>query len=156
LARLVDDLLDVSRITSGKVVLQTSRVDLCDLVRRCVRSMEHPAREQRHELVARIDCDHAYVEGDPVRLEQIVNNLLTNAIKYTPPGGRIEVSVGLDGEKLIVVRVRDNGIGIAPELLGRVFDLFIQAEPSLDRSKGGLGIGLTLVRALVEMHEGEV
>jgi signal transduction histidine kinase/ActR/RegA family two-component response regulator len=156
LARLVDDLLDVSRITSGKVALQTSRIDLCELIRRCVRGIEEPARQQRHELVARIECDEAFVNGDPLRLEQVVNNLLTNAIKYTPSGGRIEASVQLEGEETVIIRVRDNGLGIAPELLPRVFDLFIQAEPSLDRSKGGLGIGLTLVRALVEMHDGEV
>jgi signal transduction histidine kinase/ActR/RegA family two-component response regulator len=160
LARLVDDLLDVSRITSGKVVLQKKPVDLCELVRRAAKAMEGPAHARRHELVARCDGSTPFVNGDPLRLEQVVNNLLTNAIKYTPSGGKIEVNVetpaAANDAKSVLVRVRDNGMGIPPELMGRVFDLFIQAEPTLDRSQGGLGIGLTLVKALIEMHDGEV
>jgi CheY-like chemotaxis protein/anti-sigma regulatory factor (Ser/Thr protein kinase) len=100
-------------------------------------------------------CDPIFVDGDPVRLEQVVNNLLTNAIKYTPAGGNIRVDVEPD-DGHAVLRVRDNGMGIAAELMPRVFDLFTQAERSLDRAQGGLGIGLTLVRALVEMHDGQV
>jgi CheY-like chemotaxis protein/anti-sigma regulatory factor (Ser/Thr protein kinase) len=113
------------------------------------------AHAQRHEVTVSTSCDRVVVHGDPVRLEQVVNNLLTNAIKYTPAGGRIQLEVGEhDGEA--VLRVRDNGIGIPKELISRVFDLFAQAERSLDRAQGGMGIGLTLVRQLVEMHGGSV
>src|SRR5687768_11892808 len=155
LARLVDDLLDVARITSGKVTLQRQPVDLCELVARAARAVSVLAHAQRHEVTVSTSCDRVVVHGDPVRLEQVVNNLLTNAIKYTLAGGRIQLEVGEhDGEA--VLRVRDNGIGIAKELIGRVFDLFAQAERSLDRAQGGMGIGLTLVRQLVEMHGGSV
>src|SRR5688572_29869061 len=155
LARLVDDLLDVARITSGKVVLQRRAVDLCDLVSRAARAVSVLAHAERHEVTVSTSCDRVVVDGDPVRLEQVVNNLLTNAIKYTPAGGRIQLEVGEHGGDAIL-RVRDNGIGIAKELIGRVFDLFAQAERSLDRAQGGMGIGLTLVRQLVEMHGGSV
>jgi signal transduction histidine kinase/CheY-like chemotaxis protein len=155
LARLVDDLLDVSRITSGKVTLQKRSTDLCDLIRRAATSVSGLARAQRHNVMVKPAGEPVFVDGDPVRLEQVINNLMTNAIKYTPAGGRIELSVAAEGNDA-VLRVIDNGIGIAPELLSRVFDLFTQAEPALDRSQGGLGIGLTLVRALVEMHSGTV
>jgi signal transduction histidine kinase/CheY-like chemotaxis protein len=155
LARLVDDLLDVSRITSGKIALQKKNVDLCELVRVATRSVDGLIRGQRHELVVRTDPGPVYVDGDPVRLEQVINNLLTNAVKYTPPGGRIEIDVHAEDARAVMC-VRDNGIGISPELLPRVFDLFTQSERTLDRAQGGLGIGLTLVRALLEMHGGSV
>ena len=158
LARLVDDLLDVSRITSGKIVLQRRPVDLCDLARRAVKAIDGAARKQRHEVfvAASPNCQPVFVDADPVRLEQVINNLLTNAIKYTPAGGRIILSADIGPDGQAQLRVRDNGMGITPDLLPRVFDLFTQAEPGLDRSQGGLGIGLTLVRALVEMHDGRV
>ena len=155
LARLVDDLLDVSRITSGKIALQRSKVDLCDVVRSATKAVEAPMRAQRHQLNINLSCEPVTVDVDPVRLEQVINNLLTNAIKYTPTGGRIELSVEGDATSAIL-RLRDNGIGMTPDLLPRVFDLFTQAERALDRSQGGLGIGLTLVRTLVEMHGGHV
>jgi signal transduction histidine kinase/ActR/RegA family two-component response regulator len=155
LGRLVDDLLDVSRITTGKVSLQKRPIDLCGLVRAAARTVDGAVHAQRHELLIRTADSPVFVHGDPLRLEQIVNNLLTNAIKYTPPGGKIELSVEGD-ENSAVLCVRDNGIGITPDLVPRVFDLFTQAERALDRSQGGLGIGLTLVRALVEMHGGTV
>src|SRR5688500_2935727 len=156
LARLVDDLLDVERITTGKITLRLERVDLAALARRAVQAVEGNARAQRHEVVVTAPPHPVCVGGDPIRLEQVVNNLLTNAIKYTPPGGRITVAVGVaDGDEA-ELRVRDNGIGITRELLPRVFDLFAQAERSLDRAQGGLGIGLTLVRSLVDMHGGSV
>ncbi|HYO10726.1 MAG TPA: hybrid sensor histidine kinase/response regulator [Tepidisphaeraceae bacterium] len=166
LARLVDDLLDVSRITSGKIVLQRRAVDLCDLAKRAAQAVEGPARSQRHVVSVDVACDPVVVDADPVRLEQVINNLLTNAIKYTPPGGKISLSVATSDagdnavsagrEMQAVLRVRDNGMGIPPELLPRVFELFTQADRALDRAQGGLGIGLTLVRSLIEMHDGKV
>jgi signal transduction histidine kinase/CheY-like chemotaxis protein len=156
LARLVDDLLDVERITTGKITLRLERVDLGALARRAAQAVEGSARAQRHELAVDVPPHPVLVRGDPIRLEQVVNNLLTNAIKYTPPGGRITVGVGLAGGGQAELRVADNGMGIARELLPRVFDLFAQAERSLDRAQGGLGIGLTLVRSLVDMHGGTV
>jgi signal transduction histidine kinase len=155
LARLVDDLLDVSRITSGKIVLQPRTIDLCELVTSSAHAIEASATANRHQLNVMTPAEAIRVWADPVRLEQVINNLLTNAIKYTPAGGLIEVSVTAEGGEAIL-RVRDNGIGIPRELLPRVFELFTQAEPALDRAQGGLGIGLTLVRSLVEMHGGRV
>jgi signal transduction histidine kinase/ActR/RegA family two-component response regulator len=155
LARLVDDLLDVSRITSGKIVLQRKPTDLCELARRAVKAVDGAARKQQHDVDVLTGCESVFVDSDPVRMEQVVNNLLTNAIKYTPAGGSIRVEVDSDNGQALL-RVRDNGMGIPPELMSRVFDLFTQAERSLDRAQGGLGIGLTLVRALVEMHDGQV
>jgi signal transduction histidine kinase/CheY-like chemotaxis protein len=155
LARLVDDLLDVSRITSGKVVLQRKPIDLCELAKRAAQAVRAPMQSQQHTLVLDVECDPVIVDADPVRMEQVINNLLTNAIKYTQPGGKIHLDVK-EKDKDAIIRVRDNGMGIAPELLPRVFDLFTQADRALDRAQGGLGIGLTLVRSLVEMHDGQV
>jgi len=155
LARLVDDLLDVSRITSGKVTLQRTALDLCDVARRCCRLLEAAADARGHRLTTEIACKPIWIDADPVRMEQIINNLLTNAIKYTPAGGLIRLSLHAQGEHA-VLRVNDTGMGISAELLPRVFDLFTQSERALDRSQGGLGIGLTLVRSLVEMHDGTV
>jgi signal transduction histidine kinase/CheY-like chemotaxis protein len=155
LARLVDDLLDVSRITTGKVVLQKRVVDLCMIACAAVRAVEPNARAHRHEISVTTRCSTAYVEGDSVRLEQIINNLLTNAIKYTPNGGSISTTVDQD-EKHVLLRVKDDGLGIPSELLPRIFELFTQADRSLDRAQGGMGIGLTLVKSLVEMHGGTV
>jgi signal transduction histidine kinase/CheY-like chemotaxis protein len=155
LSRLVDDLLDVSRITSGKVALQRRPIDLCELVRRTARVAESAVASQKHELIVDVACQPVLIDADPVRMEQVVNNLLTNAIKYTAPGGKIQLSVkSRDGQA--VLSVRDNGMGMPRELLPRVFDLFTQSDRALDRSQGGLGIGLTLVRSLVEMHDGQV
>jgi signal transduction histidine kinase/CheY-like chemotaxis protein len=153
LGRLVDDLLDVSRVTSGKIVLRKERVDLAALVQRCMVVLA-PALAQ-HQAQLQLAEASQWIEGDHVRLEQVVNNLLQNAIKYTPTGGRILVALDTEGDAL-VLRVRDSGVGISEEMLGRVFDLFTQAENSLDRAKGGMGIGLTLVRTLVELHGGDV
>jgi signal transduction histidine kinase/CheY-like chemotaxis protein len=150
LARLVDDLLDVSRVTSGKVILRRVSTDLAALVERCAGAITGQANVRVH-----VPSEAVYIHADPVRLEQIVTNLLTNAAKYTPAGGDIDVTVAVDGE-LARLEVRDRGIGIAPDMLDRVFDLFTQVEGSLDRSKGGMGIGLTLVRSLVELHGGTV
>jgi signal transduction histidine kinase/response regulator RpfG family c-di-GMP phosphodiesterase len=155
MARLVDDLLDLSRITRGKIKLQKEAVDLAALAGRVVEAMGPLVREHRHDLQAEYPPGPLVLEADPVRLEQILTNLLSNAVKYTDPGGRISLWVGEeDGEA--VLRVRDTGIGIAPDVLPRIFDLFMQAERYLDRSLGGLGIGLTLVRSLVQLHGGSI
>ena len=155
LARLVDDLLDVARVMYGKIALQRSTVDLRDLVESCVRA--HEAAAKTHRLTLTFDKGDApvHVSGDPVRLEQIVGNLLTNAIKYTPQGGSVRTEVFTEGASALV-RVVDSGVGIAENMLPLVFDLFAQADRSLDRSQGGMGLGLTLVRNLVRLHGGEV
>ena len=155
LVRLVDDLLDVSRITRGKVELRRERIDLREVARHAV-EMTRPLVDQRsHELRVELPEEPLILEADATRLEQVLANLLRNAAKYTEPGGRIDLAVRRDGTAALV-SVRDNGIGIAPDLLPRVFELFAQGEQSLDRSGAGLGIGLTLVRSLVEMHGGRV
>jgi CheY-like chemotaxis protein len=155
LSRLVDDLLDVARVTTGKVTLQLAHVELGDIIRRCVQGAELSARAHSIRLRATIDATPMGVLGDAVRLEEIVNNLVTNAIKYSPAHSTVDITGHCDGTDCVVV-IRDRGIGLAPEMLPRVFDLFAQAESSLARSQGGLGIGLTLVRALAELHHGTV
>jgi signal transduction histidine kinase len=154
LKKLVDDLLDIGRITSGKIILKRAEVDLADIVEHCVDAMR--ARSTAHRLDLRLHrTGDGFVSGDSVRLEQIVSNLVSNAIKYTPAGGAIDVFVGRnDGH--VELRVRDSGKGIAPEMLDRIFDLFMQVDVTLDRAEGGMGIGLTLVRKLVELHDGNV
>ena len=155
LTRLVDDLLDVSRVTSGKVSLRKKALDLVALAERSVGTLRPSVEKQGQTLTLALSHEPVWVHADPVRLEQVIGNLVTNASKYTGRDGRIELSVRADGDEA-VVEVRDTGVGIAPEMLGRVFDLFAQVEGTLDRSKGGMGIGLTLVRSLVEMHGGSV
>lgn len=155
LTRLIDDLLEVSRITTGRIHLQKERVGLNGVVERGV-EMTRPLMDQHHhELTVSLSSQPIWVYADPTRLEQVVVNLLTNAVKYTADGGAIAIAVQRIGDEA-VLRVQDSGVGIAPELLPRVFDLFTQAERSLDRSQGGLGIGLSLVRRLVEKHNGKV
>jgi signal transduction histidine kinase/ActR/RegA family two-component response regulator/PAS domain-containing protein len=153
LAQLVDDLLDVTRLISGKVRLRTRVVDLRELVGQTLESLRAAGRASRHFV--HFEGEPVFVDGDPVRLEQIVTNLVENAIKYTAEGGEIEIAVHRAGEDA-QLRVRDNGQGIEPDLLPRIFDLFVQGKQSLDRPRGGLGIGLTLVRRLSEMHGGSV
>jgi signal transduction histidine kinase/integral membrane sensor domain MASE1/ActR/RegA family two-component response regulator len=155
LRRLVDDLLDVSRITRGKIQLSIGRVDLVNVVHAAVETVRPMVESQRHALSVSVRDGAMEIDGDATRLEQVLANLLNNAAKYTEPGGRIWIDVARDGDAACV-RVRDTGIGIAPELLPRVFEMFTQADRSLARSKGGLGIGLTLVRRLVELHGGTV
>ena len=151
LTRLVDDLLDVARVQSGRVELQREVVDLGKLVERCAETLE-PAE---HRRTLHLSTPSLLVDADPARLDQVVTNLLANALKYTAPGGHVWVSVARERDRA-VLRVRDDGIGISREILPRVFDLFVQADRSLDRSKGGLGLGLTLVKRLVELHGGTV
>ena len=154
LRRLVDDLLDVARVSQGKIILRKRRVFLSTIVERAVEGSRVQIDERGHVLSVSLPPE-IEVDADSGRLEQVLVNLLSNAAKYTPAGGRIEISAELRGDE-IVLRVRDNGIGIGPDMLPRVFDLFSQANSSLDRAQGGLGLGLALVRRLVELHGGRV
>jgi PAS domain S-box-containing protein len=152
---LVDDLLEATRISTGAVVLRLERCEAGELIRRAIDGTLHAIAGQGHELSVSIPPGSIWLEADPGRIEQVATNLLVNAVKYTDPGGRIGVSVLREGGEM-VLRVRDSGIGISPELLPRVFELFTQADRSLMRSQGGLGIGLTIVERLVKMHGGAV
>ncbi|MBI2571668.1 MAG: PAS domain S-box protein [Candidatus Schekmanbacteria bacterium] len=155
LARLIDDLMEVSRITTGKVELFQERVDLCGIAKLAVQTVNPIIERHKHELAVSLPREPIWVFADAARMEQVVVNLLSNAAKYTEPGGHISLCVEQRDEEAIL-RVRDAGIGIAPELLPRVFDLFTQAARAPDRSQGGLGIGLTIVHRLVEMHRGRI
>ena len=155
MTRLVDDLLDVSRITRGKVELRKEVVELQSAIARAVATTSPVIASRRHELHTAMPEQPIRVYADPVRLEQIFANLLNNAAKYTQPGGKISFGCQLDKGN-VVLRVRDTGMGIPPQLLPKIFDLFTQGDRSLDRSQGGLGIGLTLVKRLVDMHGGHV
>jgi signal transduction histidine kinase/ActR/RegA family two-component response regulator len=154
-ARLLDDLLDVSRITRGKIELRRRKVDLGAAISEVVESTRSLMNAKAQTLSVALPEDPIYVDTDPTRLTQILSNLLSNATKYTHAGGRIAVACRREGEHAVIV-VRDNGIGIPRETLTRIFDLFAQAEPLAARTQGGLGIGLTLVKNLVEMHGGTV
>jgi PAS domain S-box-containing protein len=155
LTRLVDDLLDVSRVMRGKIDLRRERVALGTIVAHAVETARPLIDAQGHALALEVPPAPLEVDADPVRLAQAVANLLTNAARYTPRGGHIALRVSAaHGEA--VVSVEDDGVGIAPALLPRIFDLFVQADHSIARSQGGLGVGLTLVRSLVEMHGGTV
>jgi PAS domain S-box-containing protein len=153
LTRLVDDLLDVARATAGKITLTRQPVDLRDVAGGGVRSLRESGRARRHRVTFR--AESVIVNADPTRLAQIITNMLDNAVKFTPAGGSVDVDVLREGQEG-VVRVTDNGIGIDPEMLPRVFELFTQVEQPIDRSVGGLGIGLALSRRLVEMHGGTI
>jgi PAS domain S-box-containing protein len=155
MTRLVDDLLDLSRISRGLIRLLKVPLNVAQPVEQAVEGVQPLVRERRLNLSVSLPPEPVYVEADPTRLQQIVGNLLGNAAKYTDPGGTILLTAGQEGSEL-VLRVRDTGIGILPDMLPRIFDLFVQAERRLDRSHGGLGIGLTLVRKLVELHGGSV
>jgi two-component system CheB/CheR fusion protein len=155
LVRLVDDLLDVSRISRGKINLQKQPVDVATLVARAVEGSRPLIEARRHDLKVALPDESIWVEADPIRMAQVLWNLLNNAAKYTPEGGRIWLTAAKEGSEA-VLRVRDTGMGIPPEMLPKMFDLFTQAERTLDRAEGGLGIGLTLVRRLTEMHNGVV
>jgi signal transduction histidine kinase/ActR/RegA family two-component response regulator len=155
LVRLVDDLLDVSRVTRGVIELRREHVDLAAIFAGAVEAAQPMFNARGHEAIVSMPSEPIVLDADPVRLAQVVTNLLVNAAKYTPPTGRIWLTGGRDGPDA-VVRVRDSGAGIDPEFLPRVFDLFSQADRSLARTRGGLGIGLMLVRRLVELHGGTV
>ena len=155
LARLVDDLLDVSRITRGKINITREPIELASIVNRAIETVQPLISERRHDLTIDIPVDPLRVEGDLARLTQALGNILANAAKYTEPQGRIGLQARAE-EGSVRISVRDNGIGIPAEQLPRVFDLFTQVERASERSSGGLGIGLALVRKLVEMHGGSV
>ena len=155
LTRLVDDLLDVARVTTGKVPIRKRPVDLAEIVTRAVEAGGGRAAAKGVEMRLLPGTAPAWVSGDATRLEQVVSNLLTNAVKYTPAGGRVDVALKADAADAVLV-LRDTGVGIEPELLPQIFELFKQADHTLVRSEGGLGIGLTLVRTLVEAHGGSV
>jgi signal transduction histidine kinase len=155
LARLVDDLLDVSRITKRKIALRPAVVQLAAIVQAAVEIARPVIDAQKHEFTAALPAEPVWLHADSVRLAQAIGNLLHNASKFTPPGGRIRLEARRSGGELLI-SVEDDGVGLTPENLASAFDLFTQGERSLDRSQGGLGIGLSLVRGLVEMHGGTV
>jgi len=155
LVRLVDDLMDVSRITRGKLELRRQAVDLAEIVTRTVEAVRPQAEERGHQMEVALPETPVAIEADAARLEQVISNLLANAVKYTATGGQIRLTAGREGGEA-VVRVRDNGIGIRPEMLPRLFDIFQQADRVPGHISEGLGIGLSLVRSLVEMHGGSV
>jgi signal transduction histidine kinase len=155
LTRLVDDLLDVSRITRGNINLSREPVSVSTIIARAIETIQPLIAEQRHELTVDVTDEVLEVEGDLTRLTQVLGNLLNNAAKYTDPGGSIVVSARRANAD-VEIRVRDNGIGIPPELLPRLFQLFTQVDAAAHRAQGGLGIGLALVRQLVQMHGGSV
>ncbi|WP_166642385.1 sensor histidine kinase, partial [Bradymonas sediminis] len=152
---LIDDLLDISRITRGKVELNRTRVDMRDVVSQAIEMSAPLMAALRHDCGTDIADEPLWVDGDPARLAQIVSNLLTNAAKYTPAAGRITVRAEREGD-CVVVRVKDNGIGISPEMMPKIFDLFMQEGQSLERDEGGLGLGLAIVQNLVTLHGGTV
>jgi signal transduction histidine kinase/CheY-like chemotaxis protein len=155
MARLIDDLLDISRITNNKLNLRKEPVDLAEVVRAAVEACRPILGASDHELGVTLPDQPAWVYADPTRIAQVIGNLLNNAAKYTPESGRITLTVETADEQA-VVRVRDNGVGIPPEMLARVFDMFTQVEDAGGRAKGGLGIGLTLAQRLVELHGGTI
>ncbi len=159
LSRLVDDLLDVSRITRGMVELRKRPVSLETVIRGAVSAAEPALRARQHQLAVVVEPGDYGLEADATRLEQIVSNLLSNAAKYTEPGGRITVRLSseeTEGSRAAVLRVSDTGRGVPPHMVDKIFDLFVQVEQGLDRAMGGLGLGLTLVRQLSELHGGQV
>jgi len=155
LVRLVDDLLDISRITRGKIELKKARVEIADVVRKAIEVACPLLEERQQHLSVSVPPRNLLVDVDATRLQQVIANLLTNAAKYTDRGGHITVNATREDDT-IVVQVRDDGIGIAAEMLPRVFDTFTQEQQALDRSRGGLGLGLAIVRSLVSLHGGTV
>jgi two-component system, sensor histidine kinase len=155
LSRIVDDLLDVSRVLRGQVTLRPERIDLGVVLRNALLSSRPAAEARGHEVAVELPPEPCWVQADATRLEQVVSNLLHNAAKFTPPGGRIRLTLEAQ-EGAARIRVEDTGKGIPPAMLDRIFDVFTQIDPAFDRSQEGLGIGLTLVKSLVELHGGTV
>lgn len=155
MVRLVDDLLDVSRIAHGTIPLRRERVELAAIVHQAVETVQPLVVQLGHELTITLPTEPIYVDADPARLTQVVGNLLNNACKFTEPGGRIQLSVEPERDQA-VIRVKENGLGIAAEHLADIFDMFAQIDTSLERSNAGLGLGLMLVKTLVEQHGGSV
>ena len=150
---MLDDLLDVTKLGSGKVALQRHPENLKDLALRVLASFSDVGKMGRHAVA--VTGGAVIVDVDPMRIEQVVANLLDNALKYTPAGGRIEITIAAE-ESEGVLRIRDTGMGLEPHALPTIFDLFVQATQKFDRAAGGLGLGLTLVKRLVELHGGSV
>ena len=155
LVRLIDDLMDVSRITRGMITLHREPIDLTAVIARAVETARPLIDSHRQDLVVALPARPLKLDGDATRLAQVIGNVLNNASKYTPEGGRIRLQLHAEQDEAVIT-VSDTGIGIPPEMLGSVFDLFTQVNRALDRSHGGLGIGLALVRRIVEMHGGQV
>ncbi len=155
LVRLVDDLLDVSRVMRGKIELRKERVELSTIIARAVETAKPLIELQSHKLDVSVAHESLLLDADPVRLAQVVGNLLTNSAKYSEPHGQIWLTAWREDDQA-VLSVRDMGIGIAPDMLPHVFELFVQADHASTKAQGGLGIGLTLVKNLVEMHNGSV
>lgn len=155
LQSLVNDLLDVARINSGKLLLHRKHIKLNDVVQSAVESMQSNIAQRNHVLSVSIPDEVIWLDADPARIEQIITNLLGNATKFTQPGGRIELVVE-NQNRHVVLHVKDNGTGIASDMLSRIFEPFIQGDQSLGRTEGGLGIGLTLIKQLAELHGGKV
>lgn len=155
MTRLIDDLLDVSRIASGKIVLDRAAVELSEVVQKAVEAASPLLESRRHRLSVSVAPSGLAIDGDATRLNQVVANLLTNAAKYTDPGGVIEIAASC-ADGWVRLSVKDNGSGIAPELLPHVFDRFVQSHQTIDRTSGGMGLGLSIVRSMVELHGGTV
>ena len=155
MSRIVDDLLDVSRITTGKLMVRRSPVQLQQVIRSAVELAEPFSKSRGHTLEVDLPAEPVWLEADATRLSQVFSNLLNNAAKYTNAGGAIRLDAKVVGNS-VAVRVIDNGIGLSPAMLGRVFDMFTQVDYSLERSNAGLGVGLTLARRLVELHDGKL
>jgi two-component system CheB/CheR fusion protein len=156
MTRLIDDLLDISRVSSGKVVLRREHLDLVDLVRCVIEDERSDAEAGRLSLEANLPTQPLWILGDATRLAQSVSNLLINAVKFTSPGGRILIDLITEADGAATIRVGDTGMGVEPELMDRLFQPFMQADRSIDRSRGGLGLGLSLVKSFVELHGGQV
>jgi two-component system CheB/CheR fusion protein len=156
LTRIVDDLLDVTRIARGKIELQRERIELAELVRRTLDDHRLSFEAAGIRLEGRFEAGQFWIDADPSRLEQVLGNLLANAEKFTPRGGEVQVSLRRDGDRRVALRVRDTGAGIEPDVLPHVFESFVQAPQTMDRSRGGLGLGLSMVRGLIELHGGAV
>jgi CheY-like chemotaxis protein/two-component sensor histidine kinase len=155
LTRLVDELLDVTRLARGAMEVSTGTVSIADVVAGAIETARPLIDARRHTLATDLPSARIFVAGDLTRLTQVVTNLLINAAKYTEPGGRIALGLSTDGDE-VTIRVRDTGMGIAPEMLSRIFDLFVQVDTSAERTQGGLGIGLALARYIVEAHGGRL
>ncbi len=155
MTHLVDDLLDLSRITSGRIRLHPEPVELAELVRNVIETYRHSAEAARHQVALAISGEPVYVSGDRIRLTQVISNIFHNAVKYTPPRGRIEIALRTE-DRQAVMSVRDNGMGIPPEMLDQIFEPFAQLDRSYERPDAGLGIGLTLAKKLVDLHGGRI
>ena len=155
MTHLVDDLLDMSRITSGRIRLQPEPIELTELLRGVIETYRQSAEIARHQVTFAASGVPVYVNGDRIRLTQVTSNILHNAVKYTPPGGRIEVGLRTENRQAIV-NIRDNGMGIPPEMLEHIFEPFAQLDRSFEHTDGGLGIGLTLAKRLIELHQGRI